>query len=136
MDHDRVNAWVAAYERAWREDDAGAVPRLFTEDARYSRSPYDHALVGHAEIADFWTADAGATFSMTAEPVAVEGRHAVVRVAVRYTAPRDQEYKDLWVLELADDGRVSDFEEWPFWPGRPYSANDVGTEGPDAGPTP
>jgi hypothetical protein len=26
------------------------------------------------------------------------------------------------VLRFAADGRVEDFEEWAYWPGKPYSA--------------
>jgi hypothetical protein len=60
---------------------------------------------------------------LDAEPVAMEGRAAVVRVEKRYGEPPHQEYRDLWVLRFADDGRVSDFEEWAYWPGKPYSAS-------------
>jgi hypothetical protein len=28
------------------------------------------------------------------------------------------------VLHFAPDGRVDDFEEWAYWPGRGYSADD------------
>jgi hypothetical protein len=139
MNRDEVMGWVDRYERAWRENDVGAVPDLFTAEASYARSPYERALLGHASIQDFWSADADATFSMTAEPLAVEGATAVVRVGVQYTAPDSREYKNLWVLRFADDAKVADFEEWPFWPGRPYSA-DGGPASGDApvepGPTP
>ena len=114
--------WVAEYERAWRDSDVEAVPHLFTENARYRRSPYEKPLIGHAEIREFWPADEGRTFTMTAEPVAVEGRDAVVRVEVRYGDPVTQEYRDLWVLRFADDGRVEDFEEWAYWPDKPYTS--------------
>ena len=30
----------------------------------------------------------------------------------------------LWVIGLGEDGRCTWFEEWPYWPGRPYSARD------------
>ena len=45
-----------------------------------------------------------------------------MRVEVHYTAPRAQEYRDLWLLRFADDGRVADFEEWAYWPDKPYIA--------------
>jgi hypothetical protein len=122
MNRGEVMRWVAEYERAWRADDPGAVERLFTETAAYRRSPYAEPLVGHAAIREFWPADEGRTFVLTAEPVAVEGRDAVVRLEVRYGDPVMQEYRDLWVLRFAADGRVEDFEEWAYWPGRPYSA--------------
>jgi hypothetical protein len=124
MDREQVMRWVAAYEAAWRESDRNAVEKLFTEDARYGRSPYDEALVGHAAIQDFWVADEGQTFTMTASPVAVEGADAVVRVEVTYGLPTSQQYRDLWVLHFAPDGRVDDFEEWAYWPGKSYTASE------------
>ena len=120
--------WVAGYERAWRDGDVSGVPRLFTEDARYRRSPYEESQVGHREIQAFWLDDDAATFSVVAEPVAVEGRDAVVRLEVRYGDPVVREYRDLWVLRFAPDGRVEDFEEWAYWPGASYTA-DGGTAG-------
>lgn len=115
MNRDAVMAWVSEYERGWREDDLSAVRKLFSEDARYARSPYDDPPRGHA-IEDFWLDDPGTEFTMTSELVAVEGDQAVVRVEVHYTAPQRREYRELWVLRFADDGRVADFEEWTYWP--------------------
>ncbi|MGY1615709.1 VOC family protein [Geodermatophilus sp. SYSU D00691] len=124
MDRDDVVRWVAEYERGWRAGDLDAVPRLFSEDARYRVSPYaDPPKVGHAEIQAFWRDDEGIPFTVSAEPVAVEGRDAVVRLEVRYGDPVTQEYRDLWVLRFADDGRVEAFEEWAYWPGKPYTAS-------------
>ena len=124
---DDVMRWVAGYERAWRAGDVGALAGLFTQDARYRRSPYERAEIGPTAIGAFWRADEGETFTVEAEPVAVEGRDAVVRLQVRYGDPVYEEYRDLWVLRFAADGRVEDFEEWAYWPGRPYSA---GTDPP------
>ncbi len=114
--------WVAEYERTWRSGDLDGVARLFTDDARYRTSPYAAPKVGSAEIRAFWLDDEGRTFTVTAEPVAVAGRDAVVRLEVRYRDPVTQEYRDLWVLRFAPDGRVEDFEEWAYWPGKSHSA--------------
>jgi len=134
-DRERVMAWVAAYEEAWRAGDQDAVGRLFTEDARYLRSPYDDApLVGHDAIRGFWDADDGATFTVTAEAVAAEARDAVVRLEVHYLEPERQEYRDLWVLRFARDGRVEHFEEWAYWPGKPYTAAATTGGQPSAAP--
>jgi ketosteroid isomerase-like protein len=123
VDRDGVMRWVAEYERAWRSGDLDGVPRLFTDDATYRTSPYEEPKVGSAGIQAFWLDDEGRTFTVTAEPVAVEGRDAVVRLEVSYRHPVAQEYRDLWVLRFAPDGRVEALEEWAYWPGRKYSAD-------------
>ncbi len=122
VDRTRVMQWVADYERAWREGDVAGVARLFTESASYRTSPYAEPKVGHAEIQAFWLDDEGRTFTMTAEPVAVEGANAVVRLEVGYRDPVAQQYRDLWVLRFAPDGRVEHFEEWAYWPGKPFTS--------------
>ena len=122
MDRDGVMAWVAEYERAWRTGDVDGMTRLVTEDARYLVSPYAQPRVGHDEIAAFWRDDVGRRFTVAAEPIAVEARDAVVRVEVGYLDPRPQEYRDIWILRFAGDGRVERFEEWAFWPDKPWTA--------------
>lgn len=122
MNSDDVMRWVAGYERAWRDGDRESVAALFSDDAAYRASPYEPSEVGHDAIKAFWLEDDGKTFSMNARVVAVDGDVAVVRVDVLYESPTEQEYRDLWLLRFAPDGRVADFEEWADWPGRPYSA--------------
>jgi len=122
MDRADVMRWVAKYEQAWRERDLAGVEQLFTDGARYRPSPYDQSEVGHDAIKALWLDDEDDVFTVRAEPVAVEDDQAVVRLEVHYGDPVRQEYRDLWVLRFADDGRVDDFEEWAYWPGKPYSA--------------
>jgi ketosteroid isomerase-like protein len=125
MDAATVMRWVDDYERAWRDGDLDAVAALFTEDVRYRTSPYEPSLVGLEAVRGIWLDDEGESFTVDAEPVAVEGQRAVVRVEVRYGEPVRQEYRDLWVLHFVADGRVDDFEEWAYWPGKPYAAGDA-----------
>jgi hypothetical protein len=73
------------------------VERLFTENARYRRSPYEESEVGLEAIKAFWLADAGETFDVRAAPVAVDGHAAVVRLDLSYHDPVQQEYRGLWV---------------------------------------
>ena len=68
MDRAQVMAWVAEYERGWREDDLSAVERLFTETACYRPSPYEASKVGHDAIKAFWLDNAGQTFTVSAWP--------------------------------------------------------------------
>ena len=123
VNRDDVLGWVRGYELGWRAGQPSAVESLFTEDARYLRSPYEEPLQGHQAIKDFWLADEGETFTMTSDLVAVDGDSAVVRVEVRYGEPVRQEYRDLWLLRFDDDGRVREFEEWAYWPGKPYTVD-------------
>jgi ketosteroid isomerase-like protein len=117
---DNANAWVAAYEQAWRAAGTGALRSLFTEDATYRMSPYAEPAVGLEQIGELWERErqGDEEFEMTHEIVAVEADTAVVRVEVQYGSPDRSQYRDLWVVRFAADGRCREFEEWPFWPGQ------------------
>ncbi|MER7083218.1 SnoaL-like domain-containing protein [Saccharopolyspora kobensis] len=125
MDWERALAWVADYERAWRAPGVDALAQLFTADATYLQAPYEEPRTGLPAIARMWEDERTGPdeqFRMTSAPVALEGDTAVVRVAVQYGDPPVQEYRDLWVIGFAADGRCRSFEEWPFWPGKGYQA--------------
>jgi hypothetical protein len=130
MDRDSVWNWLAEYEVAWRTAGTAALSKLFTPDAAYLQGPYEAPVLGLPAIAEMW--DDGRdgpeeVFAMTSDIVAIDGNTAVVRVEVKYGDPVTQEYRDLWVFVLADDGKCKAFEEWPFWPGQPYTAADSDT---------
>jgi ketosteroid isomerase-like protein len=118
MDSAQLADWVEAYERAWRSPGTKALAELFTEDASYSTTPYAEPHRGLDSIREMWEAERnpGEEFSMESEILAVEGDRGVVRLRVQYRKPRDQEYRDLWIVHLDGDGRCTEFEEWPFWP--------------------
>src|SRR5688500_13303001 len=119
MDRQQVRDWVTAYERAWRSPATDVLATIFTPGASYLQGPYREPVVGLPAIADMWEAERDGpdeVFQMTSEVVAVDGDTAVVRVEVRYGDPVDQEYRDLWIIRFAGDGRCDSFEEWPFWP--------------------
>lgn len=123
MDERRVRSWVDGYERAWRSPGTGALAELFTEDATYRQSPYREPVRGLPAIAAMWEAERTGPdedFRMTSEPVALDGDTAVVRVEVTYGEPARQQYRDLWIIRFAGDGRCRAFEEWPFWPEKSY----------------
>jgi ketosteroid isomerase-like protein len=122
---EHVAGWIAAYERAWRAAGTGRLAELFTEDAIYSQGPYEPTRTGLAEIAEMWEAQRDGpdeVFTMTSELIAVDGDTAVARVEVAYGEPVRQEYRDLWVMRFAEDGRCRAYEEWPFWPGLEIAA--------------
>lgn len=119
-----IEAWVTAYERAWRTPGTESLHALFDEHASYRMSPYQEPVSGLVAIAALWERERqgpGEQFEMKHEIVALEGDTAVVRVEVEYGEPRHAEYRDLWIVRLAADGRCREFEEWPFWPGQPIA---------------
>lgn len=118
---ERVELWVAAYERAWRTAGTEPLRGLFGEDATYRMSPFEEPARGHAAIAELWERERegpGEPFAMEHEIVAVDGDTAVVRVEVRYGGRERLRYRDLWIVRFGPDGRCREFEEWPFWPGQ------------------
>jgi ketosteroid isomerase-like protein len=122
-----VEEWIAAYEDAWRTPDTSSLSGLFTEDATYQLWPYDPAIEGLSAIKEMWVAEREGpdeTFTMSSSIVALENETAVARVEVAYGDPVTQEYRDLWIMRFAADGRCESFEEWPFWPGRGSTASD------------
>jgi ketosteroid isomerase-like protein len=124
-DRAAVSRWLAGYETAWRTPGTAGLADLFTSDAIYLQSPYETALSGLDAIERMWEAEREGpdeVFDLVTDILAVDGPTAVVRAEVHYGAP-PREYRDLWVIRLAADGRCSWFEEWPYWPGRPYSAS-------------
>ncbi len=119
MDRNRVAAWIAAYEQAWRTPGTAALGTMFTSDASYRQGPYRDPVVGLPAITRMWDSERDGpdeVFEMTSEIVAVDGDTAVARVQVRYGDPVHQEWRDLWIMRFAGDGKCLSFEEWPFAP--------------------
>ena len=122
---ERVRDWLEGYERAWRSPGTVSLRELFTEDATYSPGPYEKPREGLPAIAELWEAErdgADEAFTMSSDIVATDGDIAVVRVDVGYSKPKKHEYRDLWLIEFAPDGRCRAFEEWPYWPGQRIAA--------------
>lgn len=116
-----VNAWLAAYERAWRTAETRSLGELFTEDATYQVAPYEKPLAGLKALAEMWEAEREGpdeAFTMKRTLVALDDNVAVVRVEVEYEDSTPREYRDLWVIRFGGDGRCTSFEEWPYWPGQ------------------
>ena len=126
-DRAQVNRWLAGYEAAWRAPGTAGLASLFADAATYLQSPYQQPVTGLSAIGRMWEAEREGpdeVFSLATDVLAVDGPTAVVRALVRYGDPLRQEYRDLWVIRFADNGRCTWFEEWPFWPERPRMASE------------
>lgn len=120
-------SWIRLYEQLWRTEGTDRLACLFADEATYRHSPYEPPVSGVTDIAADWERGrdgADEEFTMTSDIVAVDGDTAVARVRVRYGAPQNQEYLDLWVARFDDTGRCVSFEEWPFWPNQPWAAGE------------
>ncbi|MGC1852098.1 MAG: nuclear transport factor 2 family protein [Solirubrobacterales bacterium] len=122
MDRASVEAWISDYERAWRTAGTDSLRELFAEHASYRMSPYDKPAVGLEAIGELWERERvgpDERFEIKHEVVAVDGDTAVARIEVTYAT--GTEYRDVWIIRFAADGRCREFEEWPFWPGQPVT---------------
>ena len=122
IDRASFEAWIAAYERAWRTTGTASLAELFAADASYRMSPYEEQVRGLEAIGELWERERtgpGEQFELNFEIVAIDGDTAVARIAVTYAT--GAEYRDLWIVRFAADGRCREFEEWPYWPGQPLA---------------
>lgn len=126
-DRAAISGWLGRYEAAWRAPGTESLTALFTGDATYLQSPYEQPVIGLDAIRRMWEDEREGpdeVFTLATDVLAVDGPTAVVRAEVRYGDPPRQEYRDLWIIRLTDDGRCTWFEEWPYWPERPHAAPD------------
>jgi hypothetical protein len=111
MTREQVEDWIRRYEGAWRSPGTEALKELFTEDATYRLSPYQEPEAGLAAIGVMWERER-----------AVDGDRAVASVEVRYADPaRPEEFRDIWLMRF-EGSRCAHFEEWAYWPEKPYTA--------------
>lgn len=125
-DRAAVSRWLASYEAAWRAPGTEGLAGVFTDDASYRQSPYMEPVIGLDAIRRLWEQEREGpdeVFTLATQIVAVDGAMVVVRAEVGYGNPVSQEYCDLWLIRLGEDGRCSWFEEWPFWPEQPNAAS-------------
>jgi hypothetical protein len=121
IDREGVESWIARYEQAWRTEGTDLLAGLFAERSTYRMAPFEEPVEGLEAIGRLWEREREGPdeeFEMRHEIVAVDGDAAVLRVEVRYGRSGNS-YRDLWVLRFDGEGRCSEFEEWPFWPGQP-----------------
>ena len=122
-----MTRWLTGYEAAWRAPGTDRLADLFTADATYLQSPYEQPVASLNAIRQMWEREREGpdeAFTLVTQIIAVDGPTAVVRAEVCYAGPPRQDYRDLWVIRFAGNGRATWFEEWPYWPGHNYMTDD------------
>jgi ketosteroid isomerase-like protein len=110
---DVVEAWIEGYRRAWLTNDPTDIAALFTPDAIYRPSPFSDGWRGHEEIIDGWLRrrDEPGSWSFRHRVIAVDGEVAAIEGWIDYPGT-GRGYSNLWILRVADDGRVREYTEW------------------------
>lgn len=104
--------FIDAYLVAWRSNEPDDIRSLFTEDAEVRFEPWTTPFTGHDAIVAEWLRrqDEPDSFTFTWDVAGVDGDRAFVQAETAYTGGRS--YSNLWVIDLADDGRARSFVEW------------------------
>ncbi len=121
MTTQHVQQWLERYIKAWRTAGVALLDELFTDDVMYIASPWRPAISGIKNVKAMWQktrAGADEVFTIQTQIIATENQVAVVRVEVHYADDDPSQWRDLWILNFATDGRCAKFEEWPFHPGQ------------------
>jgi ketosteroid isomerase-like protein len=117
MTHDQIDAWIAKYVEAWRDNNASMLVDLFSDQATYREAPWSTTIQGLANIEKFWNevCSSQGDFDIQSKIVAVEGATAEVHLSVTYKTDKPSQWRDVWVLTFDDDGLCDSYLGWP-WP--------------------
>jgi len=112
-----ARTWVSAYEKAWASNDEADIRALFADGAAYRTEPWAPAWEGTDAIVAGWLShrDEPSTYTFSWEISGVDGARVFVEARTVYAATdsdAEREYRNLWVLDLDDDGRARSFTEW------------------------
>ena len=111
---DAVKQWIESYVRAWTSNEPEDIRALFTEDAVYATRPHDpDPWRGRDRIVQRWleARDEPADWTFEWTPLGFDGGRAFVQGVTVYNGG-DRTYDNLWVIDLAEDGRARAFTEW------------------------
>ncbi|WP_158861666.1 nuclear transport factor 2 family protein [Leifsonia sp. AG29] len=104
--------WVQRYLIAWRSNDPNDIRALFTEDAVYEYEPSAEPLRGREAIVRSWVdhPDQPGIWSFEWKIFLERPGLAIVRGCTDYVGRKL--FDNLWIVQLAEDGRATRFTEW------------------------
>jgi ketosteroid isomerase-like protein len=118
VDRAAVEAWLAAYGKAWENMDPNAAVELFTADATYRETPFEEIMRGRNAIHAYWSEipDYHKDVSFGSEVLMVEGDRAVAHWWVSLFRVKTEERSrsdGVFVLEFDEgSGLCRSLREW------------------------
>jgi ketosteroid isomerase-like protein len=111
-DRAAIEDWVRRYIDAWESNDPGEIGELFTDDGRYFTAPHRQPWTGRDGIVEGWLdrKDEQGEWRFSFEVLGVDGDNGFVKGVTTYSDGDD--YSNLWVISLDEDGRASEFIEY------------------------
>lgn len=108
----RIRSWVEAYVTAWTSNEPADIRALFTDDGEYRTEPWVTPTIGIDAIVAQWIeiADLAGSWEFEWDIAGMDGARAFVEGVTRYADGRV--YNNLWIIDLAADGRATSFTEW------------------------
>lgn len=124
MDRQALEAFLKAFKAAWENRDPEAAVALFTEDASYSTSPFQLAMLGRRSIRAFWNdvPRLQAEVRFDATPVAVEDDVGVAHYQAQFRRLTDDqrvEQDGVMVVHLNASGLCYQLGLWAVAKSRP-----------------
>ena len=109
--------WLRSYGRAWESRDPGAAAALFTEDARYYKTPFRKPALGRDGIREYWAAatvkQRDVRFSY--EILSIQDEQGIARWSVDYSRHQEGEgvrLDGIFVLKFDGAGQCQELREW------------------------
>jgi len=113
MNREGLTDWVRRYRLAWESNDPEQIADLYAENAEYRMRPYLDPVQGRERIVADWLerADEPGDTGFEHEILAVTEDVGFVQCRTTY-ASAGEDYHNLWVLRLDDNGQATEFTEW------------------------
>lgn len=118
LTHGAAQDLLDEFKRGWQERRPGLIVDLFTDDADYRAEPFGESLSGANAIRGHWNSVCAAQVHVEfdAERIWVNGATVLASWHAAYTRRATAERVRIGgflTMELADDGRVQRFRQWP-----------------------
>lgn len=116
---EQLTDWLERYVQAWNTNDPAQIGALWSADAVYRTSPFADEWRGRDQIIERWLErqDEPNSTSFRYAMIGFNAGGAVVRGWTTYHTNPPREYSNIWLIQLDDSGRCSEFTEW--WMQRP-----------------